>query len=77
VNPRHGVLEPYDLLIAIQTQLTRLQREVTILGQQVPAPRKSAQIADSLSELRGVWAESVIDEEDFELAKLRVPEDLL
>jgi len=74
--PNH-ILEPYELLAAIQTQLTRLQQEVTILSQRMAPPQRAPEFAASLSELGGVWAGTTVDEEDCAAAEWRIPEELL
>ena len=59
----------------IQMQLIWLEREIASLRQEI-ARETPAKPPRTFSQLRGVWAGVVINEEDFEASRLKLPEGL-
>lgn len=59
----------------IQMQLNWLEREIAALRQEI-ARETPAKPPRTFSQLRGVWAGVVINEEDFEASRLKLPEGL-
>jgi len=79
---------PMSTLLATQTldaqlrldlmlmQLRRLEQEILMLRKALPQTQTSAAPPRTFASLYGVWAGVVIDEEDFQAARLTLPEDL-
>lgn len=60
----------------IELQLKSLERQVALLRQEIARSTPAANPPRTFSQLRGVWAGVVINEEDFEASRLKLPEDL-
>lgn len=60
----------------IEMQLKRLERQVALLRQEIARSAPAANPPRTFSQLRGVWADVVINEKDFEASRLKLPEGL-
>ncbi|TAH53696.1 MAG: hypothetical protein EYC68_02820 [Chloroflexota bacterium] len=60
----------------IEMQLKRLERQVALLRQEIARSAPTANPPRTFSQLRGVWADVVFDEQDFEASRLKLPEGL-
>jgi hypothetical protein len=60
----------------IQKQLNWLEREIAILRQEIARSTPSTNPPRTFRQLRGVWAGVVVNEEDFQASRLKMPEGL-
>lgn len=60
----------------IEMQLKQLERRVALLRQEIARSAPAAKPPRTFADLRGVWADVVFDEEDFEASRLKLPEGL-
>jgi len=60
----------------MRQQLLALERELFYLQRRMAQSAPSAKPPRPFSALRGAWAGVVVNEEDFEAARLKMPENL-
>lgn len=60
----------------IQAQLEWLEREITFLRQEIANSKPDVLSAYTFAGLHGLWEEVVVDEEDFQLSRVRLPESI-
>lgn len=60
----------------IQMQLKWLEREVASLRAELARTAPPSNPLRTFSQLRGVWAGIIINDEDFQAARLKLPEGL-
>jgi len=70
------VTDTQMMLNRMRQQLLALERELFYLQQRMAQSAPSAKLPRPFSALRGVWAGVVVNEEDFEAARLKMPENL-
>jgi len=60
----------------IEMQLKWLERQVALLRQEIARSAPAANPSRTFSQLRGVWADVVFDEQDIQASRLKLPEGL-
>lgn len=60
----------------IEMQLKWLERQVTLLRQEIARNAPSANPPRTFSQLRGIWADVVFDVQDIQASRLKLPEGL-
>jgi len=76
LTSRHA-LEVQVFLDMVRLQLNWLEREMAAMQQLIREEGKSPSSQRTFKELRGVWDGIEVSDQDFEAARITLPEDLL
>jgi len=60
----------------LQMQVNWLERQIALLRQEISRSTPAATPPRTFSQLRGIWADVVFDEQDIEASRLKLPEGL-
>ena len=76
ITSSQHTLDAKVLLDMMRLQLNWLERQMVALQQMIHQGEKPAAAQRTFRSLRGAWAGVVVSEEDFEAARITLPEDL-
>ena len=69
-------LDVQSRLQLLQMQVNLIEREIMLLREQVARSQPPANLPRTFASLRGIWADVVVNEEDIQAARLKLPDDL-